>query len=101
MPASSGEPSGVVVDLLFASCGIEPELVRDAEPLEVFEGLTLPVARLEHLLAMKVLACAQTRRTCAASGENTSASTVSGSYRSARLEDPVGLEVLRELGYAR
>jgi len=46
---------GVVVDLLFASSGIEPELVAAAETLEVMPGLTVPVARLAHLLAMKIL----------------------------------------------
>jgi hypothetical protein len=54
--APPGEPGGgIVLDLLFASCGIEPEIVAAAETLEVFPGLTLPVARVGHLLAMKVL----------------------------------------------
>lgn len=46
----------VVVDLLFASCGIEPEIVAAAEPLEVLPGLRLPVATVGHLLVMKLLA---------------------------------------------
>jgi len=41
---------GVVVDLLFASSGIEPEIVAEAESLEVLPGVTLPVARVGHLL---------------------------------------------------
>jgi predicted nucleotidyltransferase len=45
-----------VVDLLFASSGIEPELVAAAEPLEVLADVVVPVARLPHLLALKVLA---------------------------------------------
>lgn len=47
---------GVVVDLLFASSGIEPELVEAAEVLEVFQGVSAPVARIGHLIALKLLA---------------------------------------------
>jgi hypothetical protein len=55
--AAPGEgPEGLVVDLLFASCGIEPEVVAEAEMLEILPGLVLPVARVGHLLAMKLLA---------------------------------------------
>lgn len=48
-------PEGVVVDLLFASSGVEPELVQAADVLEVFPGLPIRVARGGHLLALKVL----------------------------------------------
>lgn len=55
--AAPGEPpDGLVVDLLFASSGIEPEIVSEAERLEVLPGLFLPVARVGYLLAMKILA---------------------------------------------
>jgi len=47
---------GVVADLLFASSGIEPEIVASAEPLDVFPGLVLPVATVAHLAALKLLA---------------------------------------------
>ena len=47
---------GLVVDLLFASSGIEPEICRDAEPLEIAPRLFAPVARAGHLVALKVLA---------------------------------------------
>lgn len=47
---------GIVVDLLFASSGIEPEIVAAAEALEVLPGVTVPVARTGHLVAQKVLA---------------------------------------------
>lgn len=50
------EGGGVIADLLFASSGIEPEVVAAAEPLEVMPGLFMPVARTGHLLALKVLA---------------------------------------------
>jgi hypothetical protein len=45
----------VVVDLLFASSGVETELVSAAEPLEILEGVTVPVATTPHLIALKVL----------------------------------------------
>lgn len=46
----------LVVDLLFASCGIEPEIVAQAELLEILPGVLVPVARASHLVAMKLLA---------------------------------------------
>jgi hypothetical protein len=46
----------VLVDVLFASSGIEPEIARSAEELEVVPGLTLPVATTGHLIALKLLA---------------------------------------------
>lgn len=52
-----GEPAeGVVVDLLFASSGIESDVCREAEPLEVAPGLIVPVAQAGHLVALKILA---------------------------------------------
>jgi hypothetical protein len=44
-----------VIDLLFASSGIEPEVVSAAEPLELVRGLVVPIARTGHLIALKVL----------------------------------------------
>ena len=46
----------VVVDLLFASSGIEPEVVQAAEMTEVVPGLRLPIATTGHLIALKLLA---------------------------------------------
>jgi predicted nucleotidyltransferase len=46
----------VLVDLLFASCGIETEIVAAAELMEILPGLRVPVARTGHLIAMKLLA---------------------------------------------
>lgn len=51
-----GKGVPVTVDLLFASSGIEHELCADAERLEVVLGLTIPVARTGHLIALKLLA---------------------------------------------
>lgn len=55
MPPMRAVP-GVVVDLLFASSGIEPELVAAAERREIDVSLVVPVARTGHLIAMKLLA---------------------------------------------
>lgn len=46
---------GVFLDLLFASSGIEPEIVGDAEVIEVIPRLRVPVARVGELVAMKLL----------------------------------------------
>ena len=55
--APAGEGAlGTVVDLLFASSGIEPEIVAAADLIEAVPGLRAPVARLGHLIALKVLA---------------------------------------------
>jgi hypothetical protein len=51
----------VIVDLLFASCGIEPEIVMAADTLEIARGLRMPVARSVHLIAMKVLSQSSAR----------------------------------------
>lgn len=45
-----------VLNLLFASSGIEAEIVRDAEDLEILPGVRAPVARVPHLMAQKLLA---------------------------------------------
>jgi predicted nucleotidyltransferase len=52
----AGEGQTPIVDLLFASSGIEFEIVTEAERVELLPGLTLAVARTGHLLALKVLA---------------------------------------------
>jgi hypothetical protein len=58
----ASERKAPVIDLLFASSGIEPEIVAEAEPLDLAPGLTLGVARTGHLIALKVLARDDTRR---------------------------------------
>jgi hypothetical protein len=52
----------VVVDLLFASSGIEPQIANEAERLEIVEGLTVPIATTGHLIALKLLARDDRRR---------------------------------------
>lgn len=53
---SPKEDVATIVDLLFASSGIEREIVAEATREPVLPGLILPVARLGHLLALKALA---------------------------------------------
>ena len=48
--------SDVIVDLLFASSGIENEVVTSATRLEVLPQLSAPVATTGHLIALKTLA---------------------------------------------
>jgi len=52
---------GAVVDLLFASCGIEVEIVAMAEDTALAPELTVPVAQTGHLIAMKLLSDAPRR----------------------------------------
>lgn len=46
---------GVYIDLLFASSGIEVEVVEQAQAIEVVPGVVIPVARPGHLFALKLL----------------------------------------------
>lgn len=68
-------PEGVVVDLLFASSGLEYEIALRAEPMDLPEIGMVPVARAEELLAMKIL-----------------------SMRDARLQDRLDAQRLLEVG---
>ena len=47
--------SDIVVDLLFASSGIEPEIAAQARQIEILPDLKVPVARPAHLFALKLL----------------------------------------------
>jgi predicted nucleotidyltransferase len=49
------DAAGVVLDILFASSGIESEIVEAADPLEILPGLRVPVACVAHLIALKLL----------------------------------------------
>jgi predicted nucleotidyltransferase len=53
---------GVIVDLLFASSGIEAEITADADLLRVIGTLELPVATVGHLIALKLLSVDDDRR---------------------------------------
>lgn len=50
------DETGVVADLLFASSGIECEIVDAADTVEVLPGLRVPIATIGHLIALKILA---------------------------------------------
>ena len=53
--------AGVIVDLLFASCGIEPEVVAAATSETIARNVVAPVATIGHLIAMKTLSESDTR----------------------------------------
>ncbi len=59
-PLESGH--GVVLDLLFASSGVEPEVVDSADDMELFEGVRAPIATVSSLIALKVLSRDDARR---------------------------------------
>ncbi len=61
LPPVENTPA-VILDLLFASSGIEEEIVADATPVEVFAGLVIPVASTGDLMALKLLARDDRRR---------------------------------------
>jgi hypothetical protein len=49
------EAAGIVLDILFASSGIEAEVASMADTMEILPGLRVPVATVGHLLALKLL----------------------------------------------
>ena len=49
------DSEGIVVDLLFASSGIENELVAAARRVEVMSGVTAPLPAIGHMIALKLL----------------------------------------------
>lgn len=55
-------PGVVLIDLLFVSSGIEPEIIQEAERVELVPGLALPIARAAHLVTLKLLARDDTTR---------------------------------------
>jgi predicted nucleotidyltransferase len=62
LQAPAGGLEAVMVDLLFASSGIEPEIVRGADELELVPGLSMPIASVGHLIALKILSRDDRRR---------------------------------------
>ncbi|MBI2374726.1 MAG: nucleotidyl transferase AbiEii/AbiGii toxin family protein [Deltaproteobacteria bacterium] len=50
-----------IVDLLFCSSGIEPETVAAADTIDIVSGVSIPVAKMADLVAMKVLSEKPTR----------------------------------------
>lgn len=56
LAAEPDRDDGVVLDLLFASSGVEREIVGSSDDMEVFEGLRAPIASMAGLIALKILA---------------------------------------------
>jgi hypothetical protein len=54
-------PSGIIIDLLAASSGIEAEVVERAAPVVIEGAGSIPVARAEELLALKTLSMTDAR----------------------------------------
>ncbi|MCC6932924.1 MAG: nucleotidyl transferase AbiEii/AbiGii toxin family protein [Deltaproteobacteria bacterium] len=54
--------SGVIIDFIFASCGIENEVVQKATEEEVFPGLLVKVATIACLIAMKLVSANDSTR---------------------------------------
>lgn len=54
-------PNGTVVDLIFATSGIENEIVSRSQSVSLSPSLSVPVAQAEELLAMKVLSMSDER----------------------------------------
>ncbi len=94
----AGGAAGTVIDLLFASSGIEPEIVAAAEPLEILPGVRLPVARLSHLLALKVLS----REDRSRPQDRADALTLLAAAQPAELDETrQALALIGQRGYAR
>lgn len=53
--------NGVVVDILFASSGIEDEICQKADDIEIFKDVSIPVAQVGHLIALKILSVEEKR----------------------------------------
>jgi predicted nucleotidyltransferase len=50
------EPDEVpLTDIIFCTCGIESEIVASAQTIPIYPDLSLPTARIAHLIAMKLL----------------------------------------------
>lgn len=58
-PGESDE--GIIVDLLFASSGIESEIVEAAAVIDIGAGAPVRVVRIGHLVALKLLSQDSTR----------------------------------------
>ena len=61
VPPGDGH-TGTLVDILFASSGIEREIVLASSVIEIFDGVKIPTASTGHLLALKILSRDDIRR---------------------------------------
>ena len=93
----SGAGRSIVVDLLFASSGIEPEVAAAAETMDVLPGVTIPVAATGHLIALKLLSTVDERPQDASDLRSLAEIATDADWHTAA--DAVGLIIRR--GYAR
>ncbi len=91
-------PDDLIVDLLFASSGIEAEVVAGASKVPISRSVSLPVASVGHLIALKLLARDDRNRPQDAD-DLRSLSEVAGRSDWATAADAVALIV--ERGYSR
>ncbi|MCC6335778.1 MAG: nucleotidyl transferase AbiEii/AbiGii toxin family protein [Myxococcales bacterium] len=91
------EREDVLVDLLFAACGVEQEAVGAAESLALGYSKPLPVASVGHLMAMKALSESEERLQDRIDLQNLTAVARPGDLETARR----AVELIRERGYAR
>jgi Nucleotidyl transferase AbiEii toxin, Type IV TA system len=92
------DAEGIVLDLLFASSGIESEVAAASEILEILPGLKLPVARTSHLIALKVLSRDDIRRPTDLGDLR---SLIARASREDILETERALSLIMERGYHR
>ena len=88
---------GVVVDLLFASSGIEREIVEGADTIELLPGVVVSVATSAHLIALKILASDESRP----QDEADLRSLLSGASDVEIEEAATALELVAERGFDR
>lgn len=87
----------VVCDLLFASSGIEPEIVRSATRLTLFADVAVSVASVGHLIALKLLSRSPRR-----SQDDADLRALHAVADAAMLADAMrALELITSRGYAR
>jgi len=92
-----GAGRSVVVDLLFASSGIECELVEAADILSVLPGVALPVATVGHLVALKLLSVSAERPNDAADLRALATVATESDWNAAT----AATELIARRGYAR
>lgn len=88
---------GTSIDLLVASSGVESEVVKESQRMEVVRGTVLPVARIGHLIALKLLSVAPGRETDHQDLRNLA--DIAGADEWARSARAV--QLIDERGYAR
>lgn len=85
------------LDLLFASSGIEAEVVAAAERTEILPGVVLPVATVGHLIALKLLSRSDERP----SDEADLVALVGAAAATDLADAAEGVALIEARGYAR